>query len=270
MKIKIFLLVLVLLAMICYNYVLAQEYVTAGLVAFWTFDSSTISGDTVKDVKNNIKGKMADTKTVEGKIKEALEFNGKSSMVTIDKDARLDITDAITIEAWIKINEWLLDPNRNVIFARYDQAANKRGLQFSLNPDNGLAVYMGYSNGTVYYQTQKGGQSQDWVGKWVHVAVTWDHSDSGLAILYVDGKELNSYESQQALKEPLLIFDIPWVIGAMPAQSRFFSGAIDELRVYNRRLSDDEVMRNFNVKMGYAVQSGDKLTQMWGKVKLIP
>jgi hypothetical protein len=246
----------------------AQEFVTDGLVSFWTFDQNTINGETVEDVWGGVDGKAIETKVVAGKISEGMEFNGSGSMVEIDRDEKLDITDAISMDAWINISEWLADPNRNVIIARYDQARNMRGLQFSLNPDNGLATYMGHSNGTAYFQTQKGGRNEDWIGQWVHVAFTWDHSDDGLCRLYVDGEEIGSYANQEALEEPLLLFDIPWVIGAMPAQSRYFSGIIDELRVYNRRLSDDEVLQNYNVKSNsVAVEHVSKVVTVWGEIK---
>jgi hypothetical protein len=259
---------MLILALFVVGICIGQEFVTDGLVSFWSFDQSTINGETVADVWGSANGTMTDTIVVQGKINEGLEFNGSSSMVTIDMDKSLDITDAISMDAWIKISEWLLDPNRNIIIARYDQDAGKRGLQFSLNPDNGLATYMGHTNGTAYAQTQKGGQNQDWVGQWVHVAFTWDHSDGGLTNLYVDGEEIGSYANQEPLEEPLLIFDIPWVIGAMQAQSRFFSGVIDELRIYDKRLSDDEVARNFGVKSNdVAVEPQEKLATLWGSVK---
>jgi hypothetical protein len=246
-----------------------QEFVTDGLVSFWTFDRNTISGDTVEDVWGNNNGKVTDAQIAAGKINEGLEFNGSSSLVTIEEDKSLDITDAMSIEAWIKMSAWQADPNRNVIMARYDQDQNKRYLQFSINPDNGLAAYMGYSNGTAYFQTQKGGTNRDWIGEWVHVAFTWDYSDGGLAKLYVNGEEIGSYQDQQALEEPLVPYNIPWIIGAMPPQSRYFAGVIDEVRIYNKRLSDEEIKRNFNVKSNnVAVQPAGKLATTWSDVKV--
>lgn len=246
----------------------AQDFVTDGLVSFWTFDSSTVAGDRVHDVWGSNNGTAVDVEIVPGQINEGLEFNGSSSLVDIDDDPSLDITDAISIEAWINIRSWELDPNRNVIMARYVAGAGQRYMQFSLNPDNGLATYMGYAGGTAYFQTQKGGQNTDWVGRWVHVACAWDYSDGGLCKLYVDGKEINSYVNQEPLEEPLIPYPIPWTIGAMADTNRFFAGIIDEVRIYKKRLSDAEVMRNFEVTSNsIAVQPAGKLAAVWGEVK---
>ena len=268
MRCKLLLLTLMVFMVCAANQIEAQEFVPSGLVSFWTFDQNTINGDTVKDVWGNNDGTATDTNIAVGKIAEGLEFNGSSSMVEIAKDASLDITDAMTIEAWIKMSVWQADPNRNIIMTRYNAGEGKRYLQFSLNPDNGLATYMGHSDGTAYYQTQKGGQNLDWIDQWVHVAFTWDHSDGGLCKLYVDGEEIGGYLDQQALEDPLVPYDIPWIIGGMPHQSRFFAGVMDEVRIYDRRLSDAEIKRNFGVKSNnVAVEPAGKLATTWSEVK---
>ena len=248
----------------------AQEFVSNGLVSFWSFDEGTVAGDNVTDVWGNNDGTMIDCQVTAGKINEGLEFNGSSSLVDIVQDPSLDITDAISIEAWIKMSVWQENPNRNVVMARYDTNGNRRYLQFSLNPDNGLATYMGHTNGTAYAQTQKGGRNEDWVGQWVHVAFTWSHSGDGLSRLYVNGEEIDSYANQDALMDPLIIpNDLPWTIGAMVASNRFFAGVIDEVRVYNKRLSDAEVMNNFNVQSNVVapVDLSGKLADTWGNIK---
>lgn len=266
---RISIIALVVLVVCAVAQVEAQEFVTAGLVSFWTFDRDTIDGDTVKDVWGGNDGKMTDTVAAVGMVNEGLEFNGSSSLIDIDEDPSLDITDAMSMDAWIKISVWQADPNRNIIMARYNAGENKRYLQFALNPDNGLATYMGYSNGTAYFQTQKGGQNLDWIDQWVHVAFTWDHSDGGLSKLYVNGEEIGAYANQEPLEEPLVPYDVPWTIGAMAHNSRFFSGVMDEVRIYNRRLSDDEITRNFNARSNIiAVQPAGKLAATWGEAKL--
>lgn len=269
MSYKFLLFALVLLTVCAVSQIAAQEFVTNGLVSFWTFDGNTISGNAVEDVWGNCNGTAEDTEIVPGKINEGLQFNGSSSLVTIVEDASLDITDAITIEAWIKIDVWQADPNRNVIMARYVAGAGQRYAQFSINPDNGLALYIGHTNGTAYAQTQKGGTDPEWVDKWVHVAVTWDHSGDGLGRLYMDGEEIGGYLDQDQLNDPLIAYDIPWIIGAMPDTSRFFSGVMDEVRIYDKSLSATEIQRNFNAKSNYiAVQPAGKLAATWGRVKL--
>ncbi len=257
--------------MVCAVYqVGAQEFVTDGLVSFWSFDANTVVGDTVEDVWGNNDGTMVDGTVVAGKINEGIEFTGSSTLIDITPDPSLDITDAITIEAWIKISVWQLDPNRNIIMARYNAGETKRYVQFSLNPDNGMATYIGHSDGTAYVQTQKGGQDLNWVDQWVHIAFTWDKSDGGLCKFYVNGVEIDSYLDQDALEEPLCPNDLPWTIGAMAHRDRYFAGVMDEVRIYNKRLSDAEIMTNFSAQSNVVapVQAVDKLAATWGEIKL--
>ncbi len=267
---KALLVVFAILTVCFVNQIGAQEFITDGLVSFWSFDSGTVAGDTVQDIWGNNHGTMVDANIVPGKINEGVELNGSTSYVQITSDASLDITDAITIEAWIKLSAWQEDPNRNIIVARYNSGEGKRYIQFSINPSNGLATYIGHSAGSAYAQTQKGDRNDEWVGTWVHMAFTWDYSDGGLSKLYVDGQELETYANQEPVEEPLSIFpDVPWVIGSMPHQSRMLAGVMDEVRIYNRRLNDGEIMRNFGVTSNVisAVQPTDKLATTWGEVK---
>jgi RNA polymerase sigma-70 factor (ECF subfamily) len=80
------------------------------------------------------------------------------------------------------------------------------------------------------------------VGTWTHVAATWR---SGTAILYVDGVEVGRVTG---LRTPQLDLGSPLMIGAGvngPKDSRptqGFRGSLDELLVYDRALSGDEIL----------------------------
>ncbi|MCG9132185.1 LamG domain-containing protein [Candidatus Poribacteria bacterium] len=46
---------------------------------------------------------------------------------------------------------------------------------------------------------------------------------------------------------------------------RFFNGIIDEVRIYNRPLTEDEVAQNFEI--GLSVEASEKLPVVWGALK---
>jgi hypothetical protein len=71
------------------------------LVAAYGFDES--SGSTVTDASGNANtGTItAATRTLSGKYGSALSFNGTSARVTVPDSASLDLTNAMTIEAWV-------------------------------------------------------------------------------------------------------------------------------------------------------------------------
>ena len=47
----------------------------------------------------------------------------------------------------------------------------------------------------------------------------------------------------------------------------FFNGIIDEVRIYNRPLTEAEIMRNYQSTIGLAVEHTDKLSTVWGALK---
>jgi hypothetical protein len=247
----------------------AQEFVTDGLVSFWTFDNSSINGNIAADSWGNNDGEMTDTQIVAGKINEGLEFNGSTSMVSAPNDPSFDIFDGITLEAWIKLRVWAVS-DRHSIMTRYDAGATKRYAQFAVRPGNSLSVFLGHSDGTAYIEGSMNVESPEWEGEWVHVVASWSMSDGGLPKLYVNGTEVAEYSVQTAWEDTLATNnDLPWTIGAYPGLDRYLDGVMDEVRIYNRRLSDAEIATNYSVQSNAvaAVRPAGKLTTTWAAIR---
>lgn len=79
---------------------------------------------------------------------------------------------------------------------------------------------------------------------WRHVAATYDHV-TGVVKIYVDGVERHS-SSESYLPAPM---DGPLMIGGTIAGD-YFHGAIDDLRIYNRVLSQAEIAADMNTPVG--------------------
>lgn len=76
--------------------------------------------------------------------------------------------------------------------------------------------------------------------RWTHVAITLD---DGNVSFYLDGK-LNSEGSRDA---PLSTNTSPVRIGS-DYDGRYFHGAVDDVRIYNRGLSAQEVAKIFQAE----------------------
>ena len=78
--------------------------------------------------------------------------------------------------------------------------------------------------------------------KWQHVAVTYDGSSKSSGVkIYIDGQLTGNKVEQDSLKDSI-VTNTPFKIGSR-SKGANFNGEVDELRIYNRALSGDDVKR---------------------------
>jgi hypothetical protein len=79
--------------------------------------------------------------------------------------------------------------------------------------------------------------------KWEHIAVTWD-SSTGKVTFYVNGLLQAEVTHANAVIPPV---DSDYLtVGAWGTLENYFNGMIDEVRVYGKVLSADEILAHFN------------------------
>lgn len=189
-----------------------------GPVACWKFDEG--SGETAKDSAGKNDGKLVNAKWVEGRKGKAIELSGKDSYIEVPNADALNLTGAITIEAWVKhtspnFKDW------EAILAKGDNA-----YRLHLNRDN-HSFDLGL-NGGGYDLSGKTAPEAD---KWYFVVATYDGSQ---ATLYVDGAKV---ASNQDCPNTLDANDRPLYIGNNSDQpDRCFTGVIGEVKIYDRAL----------------------------------
>jgi len=233
----------------------SQTFVTDGLIGFWTLDKSTISGVTVKDVFGGNNGKIeGNPKTASGKINECLEFDGIQDRVEIPKSLMIGL-ESFTIECWFS----------------YVNSANWRwmlggGPQW--NYGLGCCIYSGSNIVRYHLKTDKGsfytgnGRTSLTPEEWYHIAYTYDGEK---ALSYVDGE----VDFEQPISGVVQIDPTTLAIGAgYWDNNEYFVGKIDEVRIYDRALSEDEVLKNYKTTSNsLAVNTAGKLIETWGKMK---
>jgi hypothetical protein len=240
--------------------ILSFAAVPKGLVLYLTFDNDTISGKEIKDVSQNGNNGaiIGGPKVVDGHAGQALDFNGSSDSVVIEtSDSLAKTKSAITMEAWIFPRAFGAD--REVI-TKWDNAMN------------GIVHFEGSPTGNMRFCMRKDDDSKvvDFnttatlpVNAWSHVAETYDGKT---AKVYFDGAEVSSQNGTGDMRDNP---NVKWWIGAMYAQDRWFNGLIDEVRIWDRALSEKEIKENMNkgrVEL-LAVNKKGKLTTAWGLIK---
>ncbi|NIO44180.1 MAG: hypothetical protein GTN36_01330 [Candidatus Aenigmarchaeota archaeon] len=172
-----------------------------------------------------------------GKFGSALDFPGTDERyVNVSDSPSLDITDEITIEAWI-YPEWVGTTSSPYIVAKnYGYPDGTRTYAFFLHYQP-----PGQVTGVLNETTIDGIIIN--INQWYHVAMSWDGS---IAKIYLNGEKTN----ETSFTGPLTPNDYRLVVGARndggtpPTLNthRQFNGTIDNLRIYNKALTPDELV----------------------------
>ena len=237
-----------------------------GLIGYWSFDKDTVKGNTVEDIWGDQDAEMiGKLQIVEGKFGEAVQLGGgagaRVQMTDDIKKAKLP-TEGMSVELWAwdeQFIEW-----GGYIVAVQDNGAFEKGwllgtrwkaFSFALSSDgaddgDGLLTYLNSAS------------SYD-MNEWHHVVGTYDGEEMKI---YIDGKlEGTSGVQSGPINYPDRVF---FSIGAYKDDNEDFvhKGMLDEVRLYDRALSEKEVSNNLKAE-GLAVESAGKLSLTWGQIK---
>ena len=248
---QIFISAIIATVLMAINVAHARQAITDGLVSYWSFNKDTVTGQTVKDIVGANDGTMdGNVEVVDGKVGEALKFSGGHVDCGADKSLT-DIGDQITLEVWIKPEKpgW-------AIFAGISRSGNN---SYVIAWSDQTRVDFNLWNGALEtWPFHSVGQPD--VGKWHHIAGVYDGS---VAIIYVNGEVDNEKEFEGVLKHNGENF---WM-GARKSDGLPYNGLLDELRLYNRGLSQEEIENNLDAE-GLAVDPTQKLALTWGGIKI--
>jgi hypothetical protein len=193
------------------------------LMGWWTFDGHTldVSGN---DRHGTLNG---DPMFVDGIFNQALEFDG-DDYVNIDGYKGVLGPNAFSIAAWVK------------------QTAGNTGtiVAWGQLVDGARARFLLRANGQLRLSTFAGRVETDIflsLDEWYHVAVT-KVQDQDQATLYLDGQEVTS--EAQSFTTLNIVADVDVGIGWDPVnQGSYFTGIIDEVFIYDKELTQEEVQQ---------------------------
>ncbi|PKN02010.1 MAG: hypothetical protein CVU77_03515 [Elusimicrobia bacterium HGW-Elusimicrobia-1] len=202
----------------------------SGLVGYWPFGEG--SGTTAKDASgNNNNGTLTNSPTwVNGKYGTSLNFNGTNNYVNVPDANSLDITNAITVEAWINPAVSGNSAYRTFL-AKRNVGVN---YELFLNNDAGANQgRLGWYSGAVVISNNIPA-----IGVWTHTVATVSGGTN--LIMYVNGVPVHTatIAAISANADPL-------TIGSIVGPSECFSGIMDEVRIYNRTLSESEIKSHY-------------------------
>lgn len=222
----------------------------SGLIAHYSFNGNT------NDESGNGYHLISNGATLSndrgGNANKAYFFNGINAYMLIPLMPKANLLDSFTISLWLRPHILTNTQAEVLNFKPYDEPSNGLGL----NVSNQIQLIKPTSSATYRFHAALyvcefspfnvscggigvGDQFTNTENQWKHIV--WAKSGRNL-FLYVDGQKFTSL----ANKDVSVSFGWGGKIGVFRVQDiYYFKGDLDELRIYNRKLSETEVQELF-------------------------
>jgi len=202
-----------------------------GCVLYLPFDRETFTTTAGKSIARDLSGKGGNgtvygAKYTKGRVNGALGFDGVNDCVGLPPGL-LGLKSPVTVCLWAYARRGVASPYA-AVFSKEETG----GYGISRNPA-GRWYFTVYCGGRYQSAVDTAAAKAD---QWVHLVGTWDGQE---VRLYVDGKLKSRIATSGSLKGT----GVAAMIGANPGGTRrgFFKGMVDEVAVFDRVLSQDEI-----------------------------
>lgn len=165
--------------------------------------------------------------------------NNEYLSITDGNQVGLDITDDITMCAWVKAESFAGNGVGNVIMGKYNPAGNQRSY-FLLFYNNGATIEIDCplsSNGIGF--TEAIGATAFVINTWYHIAAVYNGTDIRI---YVNGSlDNNGADNPKAYVAGIFNSTADFRIGEEGDGTWNFDGLIDEVAIFSYALSAEEI-----------------------------
>lgn len=244
---KLFVLTVALLLLVASSQAFAAG---SGLVLYLPFD-----GDLKDHSGNENNGVIKGTeKWINGKFGKAMEFDGATYVEVPDKNnSGFDNVPGLTIEVWVKME----NHHDNGIVVKLATPDAYWPCSYNLETWSDQLAYFDVGADAGSYAT-----ANYPLNEWFHIAGVFD-GNKGEDRLYVNG----DLKSTNPRKEKIVPDgDLPVYIGCVAPGQLFFKGALDDLVIYSRILTQTEIMEDIKA-IAASVVSKNKLVTTWAGIK---
>ncbi|MFO7619377.1 MAG: LamG-like jellyroll fold domain-containing protein, partial [Thermoplasmata archaeon] len=219
------------------------------LVAEWKFDegAGTIANDTSGKWNN---GTLTNMNTgvcwVNGVNGTALKFDGNDDYVSVPDDATLDITDAITIQAWVNYD---FTGEQMAIVCKDDNIGNGNYDLYTMG--NGVYLFSFHDSIPANQYFSVVAPVPTIVGEWYHIALSHTFGNSASTKFVVNGQIVAGTWGAYNGNAIPISNTVPVTIGKWQhfntaGDYHNFRGSIDDVQIWNRALTENEISAYYN------------------------
>ena len=251
--------------------------VVSGMVGYWSFDSGTAKDDSGKGNNGTVHG---NPQVVAGKVGLAFDFDGDGDGVEVAHSTSLTLPNAVTAACWIfpraTQNADGID-HAGIVWKGNMIGWGADMYNFRIATAGTAGLTWGSTGGGVegYFATSS--CFVNGLNTWYHVALV-ENGSEGRA--YVNAVVLTDADVDGGdMHRPRAPYDVwegePVRIGWSQGYGGdintliYFDGIIDEVVIYNRALSANDIseLMDESLDRSTAVAPGDKLTTTWSRIR---
>lgn len=196
-----------------------------------------------------------------------LKFNGKDDQVNCGQDPTLNVTDEITVEAWVKHQF-----GNRLIVSRGCYVNDGYSLCWH---DGKIRVMLKSANQEAIVDTKEKAPVDQ---VWHHIAFTWDATSSHEIFIYVDGRQQDCVVIEGQTKSiayagqtkstalftgSLSDLTTDLVIGGTTEKERYSDVAIAEVRLWKVGRTQDEIKTNMTCRLSHRDDDWKNLLGYW-------
>lgn len=223
---------------------------TRGLVGYWRFDDDSDTTTAIDSALNNDGSFNGTPSYVSGYINQALSLNGTDEYVNIGNPLTQQDGSGFTISGWFYFDNLTSDHG---LVSQWDGSGNHGYLLRYLNSNSTMDFYIQQNNDTSVSTSI--GDSNFSSSSWTHFTAVGD-GKSGEIRLYLNGDSVVSTNTFDGTYDNTTI---DAAIGLYQAGSFYLTGDVDEVRIYDRVLSEPEISALYNLTAPSKVYTEDTL-----------
>ena len=215
------------------SYTVVTNPLPSGLAAGWSFNEASGTSATDSSGNGNIATLVNGVARTTGNYGGGLTFDGVNDYLTIPNSPSLNIAGSgLTLSMWIRPQA--LSGGDSVVLGKFWNATTMTSpyYQYGLELAGGTVptFYVGTTSGVL--SASMGSALA--LGQWSHLAVVFDGSQ---VRYYLNGLLVTT----ASLPATITARGNPFQLGADNLPSQFFKGSLDEVRIYNRALTAQDV-----------------------------
>lgn len=213
-----------------------------GEYSHFRFNDNKVKDESILNSKERISGNI---NFIDGPGGEgAIKFNGSSEFVEFENDHFSENYSEFTVSTWFRVDGDGSANNGWTCAIHHGDGTSVGGSTWFVgftNSDRKIRATIGAKESGVNNETGKTDIEAE-IGEWYFVASTYDGQ---VVRIYINGEEVKKYNLPNFTNEKA-----PFYLGtsgdADPGTGYFFNGAVSDVRLYNRKLTNSEIDYLYN------------------------